>query len=42
MLNLVSKYLDLIENITGRPYLSVSGEIIESLRWIYTCNNILA
>lgn len=41
-IDLVNKYLELIENITGRPYLDASGEIIESLKWLYQCNYILS
>lgn len=41
-LDLVAKYLALIESITGTLYLDGSGEIIESLRWMYQANHIFS
>lgn len=41
-LDLVSKYLQLIESITGTLYLNEAGEIIESLKWMYQANHIYA
>lgn len=41
-INLVARYVTLLENITGRPYLNAAGDIIEALKWMYQSNNVIA
>lgn len=41
-INLVARYVTLIENIIGRPYLNAAGDMIEALKWMYQSNNVIA
>lgn len=41
-INLVARYITLIENIIGRPYLNAAGDMIEALQWIYQSNHVIA